>query len=145
MTKDPFEQEMETFFLEQKTVVMQGNSQRIKNNLDTLREILVNHPPPSEDCPHLWVTVKEERYWFSLNKPITIGANGDTTDLQLDDDFVSGRHCEIDPSNRHWVLKDLNSKNGIFVNGRRMNEDRRLKDGDIIQLGDSSLIFVTPE
>ena len=144
MTKDPFEQKMKTFFLEQNTVVMEGNSQRIKNNLDALREVLVHHPPPSEDCSHLWVTVKKEHFWFSLRRPVTIGANRDT-DLQLDDDFVSGRHCEIHPSNHHWVLRDLNSKNGIFVNGRRMKEDRRLKDGDIIQLGDSSLIFVTPE
>lgn len=47
---------------------------------------------------------------------------------------ISRRHARVIPSADGWVVEDLNSTNGIFVNGERV-ASRRLADGDEIRLG----------
>ncbi len=49
---------------------------------------------------------------------------------------VSSRHASITRGAGGFVLKDLGSKNGTFVNGKRVAADVLLRDGDIIAFGD---------
>jgi S1-C subfamily serine protease len=49
---------------------------------------------------------------------------------------VSSRHVSITRGPDGFVLKDLGSKNGTFVNGKRVAADVHLKDGDVIGFGD---------
>ena len=52
----------------------------------------------------------------------------------VDHTSVSSRHAEITLADSGAILRDLQSKNGTFVNGERI-EERKLSEGDLIQLG----------
>ena len=62
--------------------------------------------------------------------------------LRLDDDGVSRRHCTIEGRGTGAVLEDLQSQNGSFVDGVRVDL-RTLADGDRIQLGLSTSLKFT--
>jgi len=66
---------------------------------------------------------------------IRIGRQQDN-DVQFDpqkDTSVSGYHAEIYRDGEAFFLKDLQSRNGTFVNSRKIDQPVRLKDGDILQ------------
>ena len=48
---------------------------------------------------------------------------------------VSARHAELREENGRIVLRDANSTNGTYVNGKRVRGEQTLADGDVIQLG----------
>jgi S1-C subfamily serine protease len=48
---------------------------------------------------------------------------------------VSTRHAAVLKSGEGWVLRDLGSTNGTYLNGERLAGDRPLSDGDVIRLG----------
>lgn len=56
-------------------------------------------------------------------------------DLVVGHPQVSKRHAEIMWVDNDWVLSDLRSSNGTFVNGKRVTRDVRLEQGDIIVFG----------
>jgi EAL domain-containing protein (putative c-di-GMP-specific phosphodiesterase class I) len=58
-----------------------------------------------------------------------------TCDLRLGWQTVSGLHAEFITIGKILCLRDLGSTNGTFVNGRRINTDTILSDGDIVQFG----------
>ncbi len=61
-------------------------------------------------------------------------------DIVVENLLVSGYHARIDPAGREYVLTDLQSKNGTFVNGERITSTK-LKDGDQILIGKHTLVF----
>lgn len=72
----------------------------------------------------------------------TIG-RGSGSDVRLAwDDRVSGVHAGLDLVGHEWTLVDDGlSRNGTFLNGERLNGRRRLRDGDTLVLGSTSLRF----
>ena len=54
--------------------------------------------------------------------------------LVFEDDTVSRRHAELHVVDGHWMLRDLGSSNGTYVNGRRVTE-AEVAAGDEIVLG----------
>ena len=61
---------------------------------------------------------------------------------RVDGPGVSRRHARIDVRDGRATLVDLESKNGTFVDGARVEEPRALRDGDTIRLGRRvSLVF----
>lgn len=57
----------------------------------------------------------------------------------LPDPLVSDEHCSVVRlRDGKWVLKDLGSQNGTFLNGRRITGETTLKSGDRIQIGKST-------
>ncbi len=71
--------------------------------------------------------------------PATLGRSADNH-LALDDQLVSRHHAVIREEAGRFVLADLGSTNGTFVDGRRVKE-RVLSDGDVIRLGGTTLLF----
>ncbi len=61
-----------------------------------------------------------------------------SNDIVLEGLGVSRVHAEILYDGKRFTIRDLESTNGTFVNGRQVRE-RRLRDGDIIGLGESKL------
>lgn len=59
----------------------------------------------------------------------------------IDDPSISRRHAVIEISADHVSIHDLGSRNGTFVDGRRINERETLKDGDPITLGRVPMVF----
>lgn len=71
----------------------------------------------------------------------TVGRHPDNS-VQVLDRIVSKEHCRITRSPQGaYVLRDIGSLNGSFVNGERVNE-RRLSSGDELTLGNTVLRFV---
>lgn len=66
---------------------------------------------------------------------------GRTGDIELSDHTVSRRHAEIRREGGTWVLHDLNSANGTYLNGVRVQKIARLKHGDQIRLGGTLLAY----
>lgn len=63
-----------------------------------------------------------------MSSPLTIGRR-ESCDISLQFPNISGRHCELFFRDGYWSIRDLNSANGIKVNGSRVNQ-RPLKSGD---------------
>lgn len=60
--------------------------------------------------------------------------------VHLLDEAVSRHHAEVVPGPRGYLLRDLGSENGIYVNGERVPE-HVLRDGDVVQIGARTLVF----
>jgi len=78
--------------------------------------------------------------WALSGDKVTAGRSGDS-DVFLDDITVSRRHLEMVSSEQGWVLCDVGSLNGTYVNGRRV-EEATLTNGDELQIGKFKLVFV---
>jgi pSer/pThr/pTyr-binding forkhead associated (FHA) protein len=76
---------------------------------------------------------------LSEDSAISIG-RARANDVVLDDTSVSSQHCRVRPEQGRFVLYDLKSTNGTMVNGRRV-ERHLLEEGDVIQVGETSLQF----
>ncbi len=68
-----------------------------------------------------------------------LGRTGDN-DVKVEARFVSRRHARIVGGNGGFVIEDLDSRNGVFVNGRQVAK-MRLTDGDLIDIGDCRFRF----
>ena len=73
-------------------------------------------------------------------EPLSIGRSREA-DIPLLDDKVSRVHCGIRLSDGEFYLKDLKSRNGVFVNGQRVEDTAKLKAGDRIQVGSTVFVF----
>jgi general secretion pathway protein A len=71
---------------------------------------------------------------------VIIGRTVDN-DLQVDSRFVSRHHCQIITGADGSVIEDLNSTNGIFVQGRRVRR-YNLNDGDVVVIGKHEIMYV---
>jgi serine phosphatase RsbU (regulator of sigma subunit) len=80
---------------------------------------------------------------FPLAKPrVTIGRSRES-DIFLPDQWLSRHHAEIVEKPDGFYLADLQSKNGTLLNGEPVREERRLREGDVITLGEHVLTFLT--
>ena len=64
--------------------------------------------------------------------------------LSVSDPSISRQHCVIASHGGQYQIRDLESRNGTFVNGVPVRE-RSLADGDEIQIGNSLLLFLAEE
>ena len=79
------------------------------------------------------VTISKDR--------VTLGRTAEA-DISLPSDAsVSRLHSAIERYPGGWVLRDLGSTNGTFLNGERLANDRPLKSGDEIRLGGCVFLF----
>jgi len=74
---------------------------------------------------------------------VTIG-RGEDCEIQILDSGLSRHHSQIEMAGGQFLLRDLNSRNGTFVNGVRVRETI-LKDGNHVRLGGLEFIFRTLE
>ncbi|MFL7891982.1 MAG: FHA domain-containing protein [Anaerolineales bacterium] len=87
--------------------------------------------------PHLLVTVEgpDEGKTYPLEEDeILIGREPGST-LQIDSPGVSRKHARLTFQTNQYLIEDLGSSNGTFVNGERISKPWRLKNGDMIRLG----------
>lgn len=82
---------------------------------------------------------KNKKITLNKNK-ITIGKR-DNNDFILEDKTVSRNHLEIEYASDSFILRDLNSTNGTYLNGSKVKE-AYLAPGDAIKIGNSVIEFV---
>jgi hypothetical protein len=79
----------------------------------------------------------------SLNRPRMVLGRDDSCDISLDSRYVSRFQNLFLETPEGWMLIDLSSTNGCFVNGRRIRE-HCLRDGDLIAVGHHQMRFTGP-
>ena len=75
--------------------------------------------------------------WTSGEEELLVGRGVDA-DVQLADDTVSRTHAKLCFRSGSWVIQDLGSTNGTWVNGRRVGRSQ-LQPGDRVELGVQAL------
>ena len=93
------------------------------------------------------VAGKSRGNYLPLKKePSIIGRDEDCT-MQVMDDQVSRQHLEIryNEADDTYTAVDLDSVNGVLVNGLQIDEPRSLIDNDTIVLGESKLLFTAED
>ena len=92
--------------------------------------------------PKLYIYPKEgDAFQFPLQQDkVSIGRSSDN-DIPLPDPFCSGRHAFFYPVDQGYAIRNNNSKNGTFVNGKRIAAEVELKKADEILVGTTRVIY----
>jgi pSer/pThr/pTyr-binding forkhead associated (FHA) protein len=77
---------------------------------------------------------------FYLDEPIVSIGRLESNTVCLEDPFVSRHHCVIKNDGDEYLIEDLDSANGTFLNGERVHA-AALKEGSIVQIGASQFLF----
>ena len=81
--------------------------------------------------------------YFLTEPEVRIGRDPSNS-LAISDLSLSRRHCVLARKSDEYTLRDLDSRNGTFVNGRVISE-KQLNHGDQISVGESVLVFLLKE
>jgi hypothetical protein len=71
---------------------------------------------------------------------VTIG-RGTEADLRIEDRFASTMHCRVYSRGNSYLVEDLASTNGTFLNGAQLSGEATLQDLDEIAIGETTLRF----
>jgi VWFA-related protein len=77
---------------------------------------------------------------FDLKGTINVG-RGTDNQVVLDDPTVSRQHAWIKAEGEGFLVFDVGSGNGTFVNDERVSEPRRLENGDVVRFGEAEFVF----
>ncbi|MCU0917751.1 MAG: FHA domain-containing protein [Planctomycetes bacterium] len=85
--------------------------------------------------------------FLPLGRRTSVIGRGEALPLQVLDDFVSRRHLRIrfDETAEGYYAEDMVSKHGTFVNQRRITTSVPLSDGDVIRIGQTTLLFTNED
>ena len=71
---------------------------------------------------------------FALTADMTVIGRRRSCDFRIPVESVSRRHCQLTIDHDKLMILDLDSRNGTFVNGKKVQQ-QQLKAGDIIKIG----------
>jgi predicted component of type VI protein secretion system len=92
----------------------------------------------------IWLTGKGgEPHSFALGERTTVGRDPEA-DVTIDDEAVSWQHLEIESRGGVLMAADLDSRNGTALNGEPLDRPRRLRDGDVLTVGEYRLEISDP-
>lgn len=78
------------------------------------------------------------------DRPITIGRSPDA-DIVIKDEKASRLHCGVSMMDSDFILKDLSSKNGTFLNGDKIDDTAPIQVGDRFRVGDAVFVLEDEE
>lgn len=123
---------------------------RTDEDLTALHDVVVVEGFPEDDVtqhrtgePCLFVTggpVAGSR--FRLGDETTTLGRDPRNDVFLDDVTVSRRQAEIRSHNSRFVVHDVGSFNGTYLNGARIDGEALLSDGDELRIGRFKVVFL---
>jgi hypothetical protein len=100
--------------------------------------------PPARGGKLVVVTsnvLKKGREYEAGPVPLTIGRAADNSVPLAKDEFASAHHARVEARRDGVWIIDLDSTNGTLVNDGRLNGRRKLRDGDVVKVGDTELRF----
>jgi predicted component of type VI protein secretion system len=98
-------------------------------------------PRPSRSVPHQLLVTAGTLAGTSLglaDQQITIGRAGDAT-LVLSDDYASTRHARLFPQDGQWLVEDLGSTNGTYLDRQKVTGPTPVPVGVPIRIGKTVL------
>jgi hypothetical protein len=75
--------------------------------------------------------------------PVTVG-RGFHNDVIVTDPHISPQHIRIEEDGEGWMIRDLDSRNGVFINSVRQHDSLSVRSGDVIRVGHTYLRFYAP-
>lgn len=118
----------------------ESNSANVLGRIQTSMERLgspgtvISAPPPVECSAELVRIDGQKNTSHTLSRRTRIG-RAPGCELQIDSSSVSRHHALLLVSPREVVIEDLNSTNGVLVNGRKISR-QLLNDGDVLTIGE---------
>lgn len=79
---------------------------------------------------------------FALEHVITTAGRHPDSDIFLDDVTVSRRHAELERTTKGYIVRDVGSLNGTYLNQRIIEGEVPLNNGDELQVGRFKLVFI---
>ncbi len=81
--------------------------------------------------------------YYPLGRRTVVVGRDEKCAIQIVDDQISRKHLQIrhDEAEQSYHALDMKSSNGVSINGRQITVEASLVDGDIIELGNSKLMF----
>jgi predicted component of type VI protein secretion system len=93
----------------------------------------------------IWVTGADGKpRAAALSAARTVVGRDPDADVCIDDEAVSWNHLEIESRGGVLMATDLDSSNGTTLNGEPLDRPRRLRDGDVLVVGDHRLEVSDP-
>ncbi|MHC4646531.1 MAG: FHA domain-containing protein [Planctomycetota bacterium] len=85
--------------------------------------------------------------YYRLDQQTNVIGRAETNPVQILDEKVSRKHLKIhfDPDKQQYRIHDMRSKAGVFVNGRKLDSESTLADGDKIRIGQTTLLFTVKD
>ncbi|MGH8892040.1 MAG: FHA domain-containing protein FhaB/FipA [Actinomycetes bacterium] len=68
------------------------------------------------------------------DQPVTLGRSQEST-IVLDDDYVSGRHARFYPREGQWVVEDMGSTNGTYIDRTKVTGPTPVRIGMPVRIG----------
>lgn len=92
--------------------------------------------------PKLFIYPKEgKEFTFPFkDKNISIGRSADN-DISIKDPFSSSHHAFFYPTEEGYRVGDNDSKNGTFLNGKKIHREAEIKKGDEVLIGSTRIVF----
>lgn len=78
---------------------------------------------------------------FALHHPSIILGRSASADIPIEDPGVSRQHFKVEERRDGYVVIDLGSTNGTYVDGRKIGGETRIADGTVISLGKTKVVF----
>jgi hypothetical protein len=78
---------------------------------------------------------------FPLTKNVIDIGRHSSNDIVLEDPRISRHHAQLRTIKKHFVIFDVGSTGGIYINGKQISQ-ATLQTGDVIRLGMTNLIYV---
>jgi pSer/pThr/pTyr-binding forkhead associated (FHA) protein len=96
--------------------------------------------PRTPQIPGLTLTLqtREGRVFHTVRPEVMIGRQPGS-DLRLEEGTISARHARLAYHHGQWWAEDLHSKNGTFLNARRIEAPLVLASGDALRCGELTL------
>ncbi|HEX4222749.1 MAG TPA: FHA domain-containing protein [Pseudonocardiaceae bacterium] len=98
-------------------------------------------PKPSRGTPRFLVVTEGGLSGVSIDltdQQITLGRANDAT-LVLNDDYASSRHARIFPQDGQWIVEDLGSTNGTYLDRQKVTRPTPVPAGVPIRIGKTVL------
>jgi len=89
---------------------------------------------------------KDQKLALANHRLLMIGRDSSTS-FQIIDPEMSRQHLQIkwvEQENQHYAI-NRSTKNGVFINGQRIEQETLLRDRDVIKLGNSTLVYTTDD
>ncbi len=121
-----------------------SHKNRIPNKFCTQCGFKLVKSSTAEPCLEILTKDKSKIVFRIKDGRSTIGRNITNT-IVIDDKMISNYHAVIVNENDEIRIEDLESRNGIFLNGLRIDNSAKLNDDCIIKLGSTMLRFHSNE
>ena len=118
-------------------------SERCLETLVTSRKQLLLSGDGANCLVHIYPTNQSIGRRYALGMDTLRLGRGDDNDIRIHDNSVSRRHAVIEPDSDGYLVLDLGSTNGTFVNDQQVTTPTALRDGNFLRVGNCIYKFLT--